>query len=256
MSHKNRKPQPHKEDKSIFIPQRDKVKEELFIRTPFQFTEKQKQFIDLALNKNNKIIICNAPPGVGKTMLSIYCCLQMLNSKSLSQILYLRNPIEASSKGIGFIPGEKIVKLQAFGEPAYDQLKVFLNKSDLDKIQKEERVLVETVGFIQGRTFCNSGIIMDEAEDLSLKELRMVMSRMGAFSKLFLIGDERQKNVKNSGFRNVFNLFNDEESKSKGIVTFEFTKDDCMRSGLLKYILDKLEGYVPGETMFPEPLKC
>ena len=241
----------HREDKSIHIEQRDKIKDGVFIRKPFEFTEKQKQFISLALDKNTKIMICNAPPGVGKTMLSIYCCLQMLNSKSLSQILYLRNPIESSSKGIGFIPGLKIDKMQAFGEPAFDQLKIFLNNSDLQKIQKEERVLVETVGFLQGRTYNSTGMIMDEAEDLSLKELRMVMGRMGMFSKLFLIGDERQTNVKNSGFKNVFNLFNDEESKSNGIVTFEFTKADCMRSGLLKYILDKIEGYIPGETMFP-----
>lgn len=248
----SKKHKEHREDKSIFIPQREKVKEELFIRKPFEFTEKQKQFIDLAISKDTKIIICDAPPGVGKTMLSIYCCLQMLNNKSLSQILYLRNPIESCSKGIGFIPGLKSDKLQAFGEPAFDQLKLFLNKSDLDKIQKEKRIEVETVGYLQGRTFNSSGIIMDEAEDLSLKELRMIMGRMGAFSKLFLIGDQKQQNVKTSGFKTVFNLFNDQESKAKGIATFEFTKDDCMRSGILKYILDKLEGYISGEPMFPE----
>lgn len=250
MSKKHNKP--HKQDTSIYIPQKEKVKDEFFIRSPFQFTEKQKKFIDLALDKDTKIILCSAPPGVGKTMLSIYCCLRMLNSKSLSEILYLRNPVEASSKGIGFIPGEKSLKMQAFGEPAFDQLKLFLTRSDVDKIQKENRIQVETVGYLQGRTYNSTGIIMDEAEDLSLKEIRMVMTRMGAFSKLFAIGDFKQQNVKVSGFKTVFDLFNDEESRKNGIFTFEFTKEDCMRNGILKFILEKLEGELEQKSMFPE----
>lgn len=249
--HKNKAPnQEIKVDNSPFVLQRDKVRDSLFIRNAFEFTEKQKKFIDTALDKETKVIICKAPPGVGKTMLSIYCCLQLLNSKHIGQILYLRNPCEASSKGIGHLPGEKNLKLQAFGEPAFDHLKTFLNKSDLDRLQKEERLLVETVGFIQGRTYNSTGILMDEAEDLTLKELRMVLCRMGKFSKLFCIGDIQQSNIKNSGFSKIYNLFDDEESKRQGIYTFEFTKEDCMRSGIIRFVLERLESMHASEPMF------
>ncbi len=67
------------------------------------------------------------------------------------------------------------------------------------------------------------------------------MGRLGKFSKLFIIGDEHQTNVSKSGFLEVFHLFNDEESKQKGIITFEFTKDDCMRNGMMKFILERFD---------------
>jgi phosphate starvation-inducible PhoH-like protein len=228
------------QDNSPKIAQRDKLNDFITI-TPFQWTPKQQKFIDLALDKNTKIIICKSPPGTGKTLLSTYCCLELLNNKKISSILYLRNPIESVSKSIGFIKGEKDEKLFAYGQPLFDHLDELLSKADINKLLNDERIEVESIGFVKGRTYSVVGAIGDEIEDLTPQEIRLLMSRMGRFSKLFLIGDAKQSNIKGSGFEAVFDLFNNEESKNLGIQTFEFTKDDCMRSEILKFIIEKFE---------------
>lgn len=227
-------------DNSIHVEQRDKIKDELKIR-PFKWTEKQEKFIELALRKDISIILCNAVPGVGKTLLSLYCCLELLNRKSISNIIFYRNPIESASKGLGYLGGSYGEKIAPYGEPLQDHLKELLDKATVDKLFKEQRISIDSIGFAKGRTHNATGIILDESEDLTIQELELIFCRMGRFSKLFVIGDDRQRNVKNSGFNQVFQLFDNEESTKHGISTFKFTKDDCMRNPILRFILEKFE---------------
>jgi phosphate starvation-inducible protein PhoH and related proteins len=227
-------------DNSIHVEQREKIKEELKIR-PFKWTEKQQKFIDLALRKDISVMICKSPPGCGKTLLSLYCCLELLNRKAFGNIIFYRNPVESASKGLGFLSGDYFDKIAPYGEPLQDHLKELLDKSTIDKLFKEDRISIDSIGFAKGRTHNTTGIILDESEDLTLQELELIMGRMGRFSKLFIIGDERQANVKNSGFSQVFKLFSDEESLNHGIATFEFISDDCMRNPILKFIIGKFE---------------
>jgi phosphate starvation-inducible protein PhoH and related proteins len=227
-------------DNSIYVEQNSKLKEQLNIR-PFKWTEKQQRFIDLALKKDISIIICKGCPGTGKTLLSLYCCLELLNKKLISDIIFYRNPIESATKSLGFLSGDYYEKIAPYGEPLQDHLKELLDKTTIDKLFKEKRISIDSIGFAKGRTHNTTGIILDEAEDLTLQELELIMGRMGRFSKLFVIGDIRQANVRYSGLSQVFELFNDEISLSKGIATFQFDSSDCMRNAILKFIIEKFE---------------
>ena len=228
------------QDDSLYIYQRDKVKETFNIRE-LKWTEKQQRFIDLALAKNTKVIICESPPGTGKTLLSLYCSLRKLNDKRIGEIIYIRAPIESCSKGLGFIPGSQEEKMNPYFLPAMDHFYELLDKITVKKLLKEERITVTPMGFLKGRTYSVCACIADEAEDLTLQELELLMGRMGHFSCLFIIGDEKQANIKNSGFSIVYQAFNNEESKSHGIHTFTFGKEDCMRNGISKYVIDIFE---------------
>ncbi len=230
----------NKDDNSLRVLQRDKISNDIIVK-PFKWTEKQQKFIDLALSKEISIVICKSPPGCGKTLLSLFCCLELLKHKSISNIIFYRNPVESASHSLGYLGGDYLMKISPYGEPLQDHLKELLNKSTVDSLFKENRISVDSIGFAKGRTHNATGIIMDESEDLNLMELELIMGRMGRFSKLFIIGDERQANIRNSGFSKVFNLFNDSESLSNGIATYEFTADDCMRNGILKFIINKFE---------------
>lgn len=242
MKHKNRPTPnvPNKNDNSLRVSQREKIDTELKIR-PFPWTEKQQKFIDLALKKEISVVLCRAPAGVGKTLLSLYCCLELLNKKSISSILFYRCPVESCSHSIGFLAGQASDKLAPYGEPLFDHLKELLDKSTVNYLIKDERILIDSIGFAKGRTFHTTGVILEEAEDLTIQELELIMGRMGRFSKLFIIGDVRQSNIRNSGFSKVFDLFNNPESLANGIVCQEFLSSDCMRSPILKFILDKFD---------------
>lgn len=223
-------------DKSPVIHnQRDKIKEEFLIKE-FQWTEKQKRFINIGLDKNTKIVICKSPPGTGKTLCSIFCALSKLRDKKIGSIFYIRQPIESATKGIGFVPGLIEDKMNWVIQPLEDQLNQLLLPSMKNYLLKEKRIEGIPIGYLKGRTFDVSTMILDEAEDLNLQELLLTMCRIGKFSTLFIIGDEKQANVKNSGFLKVFNAFDNEEAKTHGIHTFSFDANDCMRNEVIKYV--------------------
>lgn len=227
-------------DNSEKIAQRSKIEDKFEIR-PFKWTEKQNKVIDCALAKETNIVFIKSPPGTGKTLLSTYCSLELLSKKAVSNIVYYRNPVESATKSLGFLSGDYNQKMAPYGMPLFDHLVELLDKPTIDKLFKDERISIDTIGFAKGRTHHVSAIIMEEAEDLTPQELELIMGRLGKHSKLFIIGDVRQANVKNSGFDKTFNLFNDDEAKGKGIHTFEFNSSDCMRSPILKFIVDRFE---------------
>ena len=227
-------------DNSVYIPQKSKIKGEIKIRS-FPWTEKQKKLIETALDKNSKVIFIKAPSGVGKTLIATYCALKKLSDGQIGEIIYLRSPIESATKSIGFLTGDKNAKMEVYGLPLYDQMNELINKETIQMLLKDNRLNVESIGFIKGRTFHSSCIICDESEDLTISELRLLISRLSKFSILFIIGDINQTNIKYSGFNDVADAFNDKEGKENGIHVFEFTNADSMRCPLTKYILDKFD---------------
>jgi predicted ribonuclease YlaK len=122
-----------------------------------------------------------------------------------------------------------------------DKLHELLPKGQAELLLKQERVKGLPLGFLRGLSINASYIICDEAQNLSIHDLLLVSTRMGKFSKLIFIGDIRQSDIKNSGFERIYQLFDDEKSKNKGIITFKFGTSDIMRNDILAYIIEKFE---------------
>lgn len=245
----NQKPQEvksqegHKEDTSKFVLQEPKIKIDLTIRD-YSFTEKQANFIKIALDKNTKMCQINGIFGSAKTFLAVYCSLVLLKEKKISKILYIRNPLEFTRSGkMGYIPGSIDEKLEPYAQVFRLKMLEFLPKSQVDYLINEQKIECLPIGYIQGRTFQNSAIIIDEAVSLNREELLMALSRMGEHCKMFILGDTFfQNNIGNqSGFQEIFDIFSDQESKDNGIFTFEFKEiNDIMRSKFLQFVMHKL----------------
>lgn len=238
MSKKHKNSQ--KQDNSPRIEQRDKLKEQLFIKE-FPWTDKQKELISAILNKENKIIFINGVAGTGKTLLTTYCGLKLLNEKKLSNITYVRSVAESSSKSLGYLKGELSEKFAPFLMPLEDKLDELLHKSDKEKLMADSRIEAIPVNYLRGASFNCQYLFIEEAQNYCIKELTTIITRLGKFSKMVICGDSRQSDINNSGFAKVFNVFNNAESKEKGIVTFELTKADIMRNEILGFIIDKLD---------------
>ena len=228
-------------DTSPLVPQKSKIKNELAI-TKRELTEKQKQFLELALDKNTKMIFISGPAGTSKTYVSIMAALQLLNLKKVSDLIYLRSAVESADSKIGFLPGEANEKMAPYMQPLLEKLTELLPKAEVDILEKDGRVSSIPIGFLRGLNWNAKCIIADEAQNMTQKEIITLITRTGEFSKVFIIGDPEQTDIGNkSGFTKVFNLFDDVDSKENGIFTFKFTEDDIVRSGLVKYIIKKIK---------------
>lgn len=238
MSKKKAKEIPRVEDKSEFVYQGDRLSISLNIRD-FPWTAKQKKFIDIALNKDTNYMLCQAPPGCGKTLLSVYVGLKLLNEGRIKNIYFCRQPVESSSFGLGYLSGGFEEKMEPYTMPMMDHLNELLSPSQINKLFDGGFIQSIPIGFLKGRTFNNSLIIADEAEDFLLGDFRLVMGRLGKFSKMILIGDENQANVKNGAFNLAYDLFSCDKSKENGVHCFRFGVEDIMRNKVLSFIIDK-----------------
>ena len=234
------KSSPPAKDNSPKIQQREKFKSDLNIRE-FNWTEKQKQLIEIILNKNTNFTFIKGPAGVSKTLISVYCGLRLLHEKRVSQIVYVRNPVESSSYGLGFLSGDLNEKFGPYEAPMQDKLEELLTKPDIASLENDNRIISIPLGFMRGLSLRSSYIIIEEASCLTVKDLLLVMTRVSNFSKCIIAGDIMQSDIKHSGFEKVFNAFDTEASKTKGIQNFKFDKNDIMRSPVLSHVIETFE---------------
>jgi len=208
------------------------------------WTDKQKEFFRIALDYNTKIVFVNGPAGTAKTLLSVYCGLQLLNMKSISDIMYLRSAVESSESKLGFLPGSADDKLKFYNLPFLDKLDELLITTKPEKLIEENRVSMFPVNFARGMSWRGKCIILDEAQNSTLKEITTVLTRMGQGSRCFVLADPMQTDLRadyqQGGFGKLEKVFSDEESINMGIYNFNFTEEDIMRSELVKFIVQKL----------------
>jgi phosphate starvation-inducible PhoH-like protein len=205
------------------------------------WTDKQKEFIKLASDKNTKVIITRGVAGTSKTLLAVYSSLQKIKDKKISEIYYSRVPVESSIHGIGYIKGTSEEKMSPYTHPLLDKLNELLTEPHVKALMSDERIVGIPLGFLRGLNISNASFIMDEAQNCRVEDFLLVMTRMAKFSTLFICGDAQQSDIKQSGFNKVFEMFNNEESKNRGIHTFEFGKEDIVRSEILSYIIECFE---------------
>jgi len=230
-----------KVDRSPIVYQKSKLKNPLNVFNR-PYTENQNKFIELALSKTTNMLIVSGPAGTAKTYLSVYVSLLLMNAKKISDIVYIRSVVESSDVKMGFLPGEKNDKMSPYMQPLMDKLDELLPAPDIKHLNAEGRVDALPIGYLRGLNWNAKAIIGDEMQNCTKKELITLMTRIGEFSKLFLIGDPSQSDINGrSGFKSIYNLFNDDESKENGIYTFEFTEDDIVRSKLVKFITKKVK---------------
>jgi phosphate starvation-inducible PhoH-like protein len=239
MSKKNKK-----RDTSPKIHQNDKLKDCIKINDR-ELTPKQVELLKTLRDKDTKMVFISGPAGTSKTFTSILAGLHLINEKRVSEIIYVRSAVESSDSKLGFLPGEMDDKLSPYIQPLIDKLEELLQRSDIEKLKKEERIHGFPINFLRGLNWNAKVIVADEAQNMTKKELVTLITRVGEFSKLYICGDPDQSDINGkSGFVSIMNLFDDEESRQNGIFIFKFDEDDIVRSGLVKFILKKLKKMV------------
>jgi phosphate starvation-inducible PhoH-like protein len=175
--------------------------------------------------------------------LAVKVALEMLCvTKRISDLIYIRSAVESSDSKLGFLPGEANEKMAPYIQPLLDKLIEFLSQGDIDLLLKEDRVTGVPVGFLRGLSWNAKAIICDEAQNLTHKELFTLITRVGEFSKVFILGDPDQSDINGkSGFTKMLAQFDDEDSRQNGVHVFRFTEEDIVRSGLVQFIIKKMK---------------
>ena len=176
------------------------------------------------------------PAGTGKTYLAVAAAVDYLLKEKVDRIILIRPAVEAGEK-LGFLPGDLSQKVDPYLRPLYDALYEMCGIEKTEKLIERGAVEIAPLAYMRGRTLNNSFIIVDESQNTTKEQMKMVLTRMGFGSRLVINGDLTQidlpKNI-NSGLSDAIEILKD----TKGIGFTNFLSSDVVRHPLVKKIID------------------
>ena len=181
-----------------------------------------------AINTSQQVLILG-PAGTGKTYVTATCAADLYILKEIDKIVITR-PHVAVGKDIGFLPGTLEEKAQPWALPVLDVLVKHLGRGAVDTALKAGNIEVATLALMRGRSFDNAFIIVDEAQNIEIPEIKMLLTRVGEGSTIVLNGDIQQSDLKGtSGLSKIIHL---SKKHMLDVPVVEFGVDDIVRSGI------------------------
>ena len=192
-------------------------------------TDNQQLYID-ALKSEDQIIVCG-PAGTGKTYIAATHAANLYITKQIDKIVITR-PHIAVGKDIGYLPGSLEEKTTPWAMPVLDVLERHMGKGAVETGIKNGNIEMCPLALVRGRTFDNAFIILDEAQNLTIHEVKALLTRVGEGSQLVLDGDIQQSDLKGeSGLAKIIHLA---KKHQLPLPVIEFTIDDVVRSDICK----------------------
>ncbi len=189
--------------------------------------------------RNYDVVFGIGPAGTGKTYLAMAMAVRALTEKRVKKIVLTRPAVEAGEK-LGFLPGDLAEKVNPYLRPLYDALHDMMDVERADGLVEREIVEVAPLAFMRGRTLNDSFVILDEAQNATIEQMRMFLTRIGFGSKAVVTGDVTQVDLPNgarSGLSDAVRLLGHVE----GIATTFFTDVDVVRHPLVARIVRAYE---------------
>jgi len=203
-------------------------------------TRNQSEYVKAVLK--NDVTICVGPAGTGKSAVAVGLAVAYLYHKKAEKIVISRPVVEASFKSIGALPGDIREKLNPHVRPVYEELVSYLGKPRVERMIKEEIIEICPVEMMRGRTFTNSIMVLDEAQNAMFEQLVMFSTRLGLGSKAIINGDLKQSDLPYQ-YLGGFDDFIDIMSEVDGVAIVELDKSDNQRHPTVRNIIDALERY-------------
>lgn len=199
-----------------------------------------------ALDKFNQVI-CFGPAGTGKTYVIAAKAAQMYLKGEIKQIVVTRANV-ATGKSLGFFPGTVEEKMMVWVLPVIQVLKQYLGESIFEIALKRGDIVLQPLETIRGMSFSESFVIVDEAQNIEINEVKALLTRIGENSKIVLNGDITQKDLKtDSGLEFVVNSINNNQNLANMTYTCEFGIADIVRSEICKQWVIHFDSYERGD---------
>ncbi len=152
-------------------------------------TPGQKRYIDAMRTKD--MVFCTGPAGTGKTYLAVAMAVHMLKKQQAKRLVLVRPAVEAGEK-LGFLPGDMQAKVNPYLRPLFDALHDMMEYEQIRRFMVNDLIEVIPLAFMRGRTLNESLIILDEAQNTTVSQMLMFLTRMGNGSKVIVTGDDSQ----------------------------------------------------------------
>ena len=202
-------------------------------------TFRQRQYVE-ALRRRD-LTFCTGPAGTGKTFLAVVIAAQALLANQYERLILTRPAVEAGEK-LGFLPGDLQQKVDPFLRPLYDALYEFIDQEKMSGLMERGVIEVAPLAYMRGRTLNNAFVIVDEAQNTTPAQMKMVLTRLGFHSRMVVTGDLTQTDLpvsQQSGLVVALKILQHVE----GIAFCEFSQKDVVRHPLIQRIVAAYEQY-------------
>ena len=188
---------------------------------------------------DNDLIFALGPAGTGKTYTAIALAVRALKNREVKRLILTRPAVEAGER-LGFLPGDLKDKLDPYLQPLYDALLDMIPAKKLQSLMEDGTIQIAPLAYMRGRTLDTAFVILDEAQNTSLSQLKMFLTRMGNDAKFIVTGDATQIDLPkkdDSGLLKGVNLVHG----IRGISVVNFTKEDIVRHPLVTKIIEAFD---------------
>jgi phosphate starvation-inducible PhoH-like protein len=186
--------------------------------------------------RNHDVVLCAGPAGSGKTYLAVAMAINALRTERVRRIVLVRPAVEAGER-LGFLPGDMLAKVNPFLRPLLDALNDMLSFEQVQRYMENDVIEIVPLAFMRGRTLNDTFMILDEAQNTTVTQMKMFLTRMGEGSQIVVTGDATQvdleKNVR-SGLSDAIRRLR----KVDGVAVTELSGQDIVRHKLVRDIVD------------------
>jgi len=194
------------------------------------------QFKYLEAIEKSTITFGIGPAGTGKTFLAVASAVKLYSEEKIKKIVLTRPAVEAGER-LGYLPGDLSQKIDPYLVPLFDSLEYFLGNESLQYLIEKRNIEIVPLAYMRGRTLNNACIILDEAQNSTLSQIKMFLTRLGEDSKMIITGDESQVDLNNtqlSGLKKVRKTLTSLDE----IEVVEFMLTDIVRNKIVSKILE------------------
>ncbi len=190
--------------------------------------------------KRHALVFATGPAGTGKTWLAVAHAVQLFERKEVDRIVLSRPAVEAGER-LGFLPGDMREKVDPYLRPIYDALADLMDARIVERALQSTEIEIAPLAFMRGRTLSNAAVIIDEAQNTTAMQMKMLLTRLGENSRMMVNGDPSQVDLppgQVSGLAEAVRLLEGVE----GIAHVQFTASDVIRHELVARIVAAYEG--------------
>jgi phosphate starvation-inducible PhoH-like protein len=203
----------------------------LVLRTP-----RQVHYVEALRDENIDLIFGVGPAGTGKTFLAVAAAVEAMKQERVDRIVVTRPAVEAGER-LGYLPGDLAEKVDPYLQPIWDAFRSQMSENDL-KARRERRLIeVAPLAFMRGRTLTNAFVIVDEAQNATKLQMKMVLTRLGEGSRMVVTGDPSQIDLQRadqSGLAHAIAILDD----LPGVEVIRFAAQDVVRHRLVAHIVE------------------